>query len=270
VSSPTPSEDRRQALIAAASAAERRIQQATPDSDAAFGAEREKRQAFRRLIDPGIMRPNGREQAVDSLKVLKRPTLLPPILSTLAENLLREPENPKFQQFKPTNDTIKKKVVERQGVLEYAIALGFRAEVKNFQPYYVFNQRHMDDLRIGAAMLREALELQTGKMTRQERAKKEEKAAADAVAKNVHLAFIDDRKAKLLRDEREKQLREARAAAAARGVTVARAGSDDGSDELDIPGSTRRMPGSGYRLTDSSPAEADDDPPAYDGNGPRV
>jgi hypothetical protein len=134
-SPPSPSDSRRQSLLAAASAAERRAQEKTPDPDILFGAEREKRQTFRRLIDPGIMRPNGREQAMESLKVpwgccivviyrvLISCGASPQILSTLAKNLLREPENAKFQQFKPTNETIKKKIVERAGVLEYAIAV---------------------------------------------------------------------------------------------------------------------------------------------------
>ncbi len=32
-------------------------------------AEHDRRQAFRRLIDPGILRPNSKEQASSSLKV---------------------------------------------------------------------------------------------------------------------------------------------------------------------------------------------------------
>jgi hypothetical protein len=44
-------------------------------------------------------------------------------LSRIAENLVREPENPKFRQFKPTNDMIKRRLVETKGALEYAIAV---------------------------------------------------------------------------------------------------------------------------------------------------
>jgi hypothetical protein len=51
-----------------------------------------------------------------------RPALIdgasPQTLTTLAENLLREPSNPKFQSFKPTNDAIKKRIVEPPGALE--------------------------------------------------------------------------------------------------------------------------------------------------------
>lgn len=44
-------------------------------------------------------------------------------LLTISENLLREPENPKFQQFKATNDTIKRRLIDPKGALEYAIAV---------------------------------------------------------------------------------------------------------------------------------------------------
>ena len=54
------------------------------------------------------------------------------------------------------------------------------------QPYYVFNkQRHIRDLQIGAEILREALEREVTKEERQERAKREEKAAAAAQKANV-------------------------------------------------------------------------------------
>lgn len=42
-------------------------------------------------------------------------------LLTISENLLREPDNPKFQQFKPTNNIIKRDLVDPKGTLEYAI-----------------------------------------------------------------------------------------------------------------------------------------------------
>lgn len=55
---------------ARAAAAERRIRQAQPQKTAAQqAAMHERRQKFRRMIDPGIMRPNAHEQAVQSLKV---------------------------------------------------------------------------------------------------------------------------------------------------------------------------------------------------------
>lgn len=55
---------------ALAAAAELRTRQAAPQLTAAqMAAEHEKRQKFRRLLDPGITRPNSREQAFSSLKV---------------------------------------------------------------------------------------------------------------------------------------------------------------------------------------------------------
>lgn len=55
---------------ALAAAAELRTRQAAPQLTAAqMAAEHEKRQKFRRLLDPGITRPNSKEQALSSLKV---------------------------------------------------------------------------------------------------------------------------------------------------------------------------------------------------------
>lgn len=166
-------------------AAALRRQQETPQisSAAQLAKEHEARQEFRRLIDPGIMRPNTREAAIESLKILK----------TLGENILREPENPKFLQFKPTNNTIKRVLMERPGALEYAIRLGFRPEVENFQPYYGFNPRKLEDLRIGIAILNEVLTLDDQKQQRMTSTKQQEKAAREAAKQQVKLAFMDDR-----------------------------------------------------------------------------
>jgi len=192
------------ALAAAAEARTR--QQAVPVQTASqIAEEHEKRQAFRRLVEPGIMRPNSYEVAMASLK-----TLL-----TISENLLREPDNPKFQQFKPTNNTIKARLIEPKGALEFAIALGFRPEVQNFQPFYVFNPRKMSDLRIGSVILKEYVDLELSKQERAGQSKKEEKAAIAAAALKVKLAYFDDRKSKELHDQRERELRNARAIVAA-------------------------------------------------------
>ncbi|KAF8897564.1 hypothetical protein BD779DRAFT_1491522 [Infundibulicybe gibba] len=201
MSSPGP-EEPRVSHATLASIAERRLREQPPQPSAAqMAAEHERRQTFRRMIDPGITRPNAKEQAFSSLRTL----------STIAENLLREPENPKFQQFKPTNTIIKRDLMDPKGTLEYAIELGFRPEVKNFQPFYAFNSRKMNDLRIGAAILKEFIDLETEKMERATRSKKEEKAVAEAAAYKVKLAFMDDRKSKMLLDEREREIRNARA-----------------------------------------------------------
>lgn len=55
---------------ALAAAAERRSRSQPPQVSAAqLAAEHEKRQHFRRLVDPGIIRPNSKEQGIASLKV---------------------------------------------------------------------------------------------------------------------------------------------------------------------------------------------------------
>lgn len=55
---------------ALAAAAELRTRQtATQLTAAQMAAKHEKRQKFRRLLDPGITRPNSKEQALRSLKV---------------------------------------------------------------------------------------------------------------------------------------------------------------------------------------------------------
>lgn len=130
----------------------------------------------------------------------------------IAENLLREPDNPKFRQFKPTNTIIKRDLVNPKGALEYAVAVrrtpffccavtpfssrdtsfphpflfladGFPSrglfafsspplmchvadcdtyprpsQVIHYQPYYTFSNKHMTELHIGAAILREAIQ----------------------------------------------------------------------------------------------------------------
>ncbi|KAF9221997.1 hypothetical protein BS17DRAFT_784256 [Gyrodon lividus] len=200
--------------------------------------EHEQRQMFRRLIDPGIYRPNSKEVAMASLKTL----------STIADNILREPVNPKYQQFKPTNDTIKHRLMEPKGALEYAIALGFSQKVKDFQPYYMFNTRKMEDLRMGATILKEAIDLENKKQECLQRNQEEQKAAAAAVAQNVKLAFLDDRKAKLLRDKRERELRVA--SKAARGSRSSPGASNaPGSLSQDLP-SSHSMPGVGHTLAE--------------------
>jgi len=230
-----------------AEAAERRFRQATPQLSAAqLAAEHERRQKFRRLIDPGITRPNPKERALSSLK-----TLL-----TISENLLREPDNPKYQQFKPTNTVIKRDLVDPKGALEFAIELGFRPEVKNFQPYYTFNRNRLENLRTGAIILKEYIDLEVEKQERADRSKKGEKEAREAAAEKVKLAYMDDRKAKILRDEIEKEQRTARAIAAANRAAVQLP-----SPSLQDSSPETSMPGSGHILGLTS---TDDEPPAYE------
>ncbi|TEB35711.1 hypothetical protein FA13DRAFT_1788322 [Coprinellus micaceus] len=135
---------------ALAAAAERRTRELPAQKSAAqLAKEHERKQKFRRLIDPGITRPNNKEDTVSSLNTVLK----------IAENLLNDPDNPKYHQFKPTNSVIQRELVKRKGVLEYVVELGFRAEVENFQPYYRWNKRHLEELKVGTEVLHEFVDL---------------------------------------------------------------------------------------------------------------
>ncbi|KAF5369925.1 hypothetical protein D9758_001015 [Tetrapyrgos nigripes] len=208
---------------ALAAAAERRTQSTSEGpSHAELMVQHEKRQAFRRLIDPGIMRPNAEPQAYKSLETLLK----------ISDNLIREPENPKYQRFKTTNSIIQEQIIKPKGTVEYLRELGFKPTIEDFQPYYSFMPSRMEDLKIGNMILREAFDLQTKKkeqasvtkMTQKEMAQEAADKARDFVAYlvgsslrlflQVKLAFMEDRRRKQELEEREKQLREIRAARA--------------------------------------------------------
>ncbi|KAH8830519.1 hypothetical protein DL96DRAFT_1593260 [Flagelloscypha sp. PMI_526] len=192
--------------LEALAAIERRIQpQESKPSTIQLRQEQELRQKFRRLIDPGIVRPNSEEQARATIK----------ILLTLAENLLREPDNKKYQRFKPTNTTIKKNLMDPKGAVEYAIEMGFRPIVDDFQPFYEWNPRHLEKLRVGTFILQEHNDRVTERLERQARARETEAAAKEAQAERVRLAFMDDRMSKEYRDQMEREARAGRQAAAA-------------------------------------------------------
>ncbi|KAG2056393.1 hypothetical protein BDR06DRAFT_909921 [Suillus hirtellus] len=230
-----------------AAAAQRRSAMTGPaGSDFELLRQHEQRQKFRRLIDPGILRPNSHEAAMASLK----------ILSKISENLIREPENPKFRQFKSTNDTIRQRLIETKGALEYAIEMGFRPEVKEFQPLYVWNERKSEELRLGAQILQETIELAEKKSARSQTSAAETKAAAEAAKRNALLAFMDDRKTKMLRDQRDRHNREVRA--------LHRPSVDgEGTISPSPPPSNAEMPGSGHVLSSSDPV-VDELPPYRD------
>ncbi|KAG8798905.1 hypothetical protein FRC17_007288 [Serendipita sp. 399] len=176
------------------------------DEERRFARERDTRLEFRRLVDPGIARGNAPATYEETIKVL----------SKIADNLLSDPENEKYRRFKPTNTLIKKHLVEVKGALEYAVALGFRAEVEHFQPYYTFldTPRNRDTLRIGASVLSEALDRIVQKAEQDKLNRVDQKALQREIAQKVKLAYEDDRKEKKRRDELERQAREARARAA--------------------------------------------------------
>ncbi|KAI1786541.1 hypothetical protein LXA43DRAFT_897752 [Ganoderma leucocontextum] len=235
---------------AMAAAIERRLQgereraaaAAAASSNANFDGDHEKRQEFRRMIDPGILRPNPRHIALESLQTLLK----------LAENIIAHPEDPKYHKFKPTNTTINRLLVEPKGTLEYAVAIGFAPQVENFQPFYVFHKRRMNDLKVGTAMIKEALDRELPKEEHAARKRAEEKAAHEAAVAKVKQAFYDDRKGRAITDERE---RVARAAAATRRA----AGGMSPEPEVQAADyRPRKMPGSGNTLS-GSVAQADDD-----------
>lgn len=188
-------------------------------------------------MDPGIVRPNPREVAYEAIK-----TLL-----TLAGNVIDHPDDKKYQKFKTTNTIIRKKIVDPKGTLEYAVELGFRPEVIDFQPYYIFDKSSWNDLLIGHAVLKEFEHREAEKEQHLARARAEEKAAIEAQKEKIRLAFLDDRKSKLQSDERERELRAARAA---------KPPSPEPETE---PVTPPQMPGSGSILFGSpTPAARDD------------
>ena len=63
--------------------------------------------------------------------------------------------------------------------------------MQNFQPFYTFNRRHGDDLRIGNSILVDYIELETEKQERAARSKKNEKASIEAAAEKVILYFFE-------------------------------------------------------------------------------
>jgi len=199
-----------------------------------FDKDHDRRQEFRRLVDPGITRQNSREVANEAIKTLLM----------LAGNLIEHPEGERYQQFKPTNPTIKRTIVDPKGSLEYAVELGFRPEVVNFQPYYIFHKSHWNDLLIGHTVLKEFGDREAEKDQRLAKARAEEKAAIEAQKEKTRLAFLDDRRSKSQLDERERQIRAARAA---------KLPSPEPEPEQQPP---QYMPGSGHLLS------GDEAPPA--------
>ncbi|KAJ8086665.1 hypothetical protein PM082_005488 [Marasmius tenuissimus] len=231
-------------------------------------AEHEKRQHFRRLVDPGIMRPNAAPQALESLKTIQK----------LCQNIVDNPDNEKYQKIKSTNSKIEKDIISPKGTVEllpwfptrsessiYIQGLEHRrntstSKVEEFQPYYKFNPAHMKDLQIGSKIIGETLQIHIEKEERAASARRLEKEARAQAAEKVKLAFMDDRRAKSELDEREKELREARVAAAARrseGGTQpqqqSQAEDDEGPDNqtsVSVPGPGRTLGGSPPPYTD--------------------
>ncbi|KAF8607595.1 hypothetical protein BDV93DRAFT_541837 [Ceratobasidium sp. AG-I] len=183
-----------------AEAALRRLNQsatAYDDEELRYEQERPIRQKFRRLADPGIIRDNNEATTKKAFEILLK----------ISQNLLSDPENPKFREFKSTNPTIQRALLDPKGAIEYAIEMGFRASVQNFQPKYVWHStpQNLVALRVGSDIIREHVELITAKEERSHKSKQtvaQEKAVA---VQNALLAFEDDRKTRRLLDARMKQ-----------------------------------------------------------------
>ncbi|KAK2466238.1 hypothetical protein APHAL10511_001880 [Amanita phalloides] len=217
---------------------ERRVQGLMPHaSPAERFKELERRQKFRRMIDPGITRPNSKDQVMSSLNTLLK----------IADKLKDEPDNPRYKQFRAMNPHIKRDLVEPKGTLEYAVEMGFRPEVKDFEPYYVHNSRYMDDLEIGRIILREFLDKENEKEEYAARSKKDEKLVAEAVKLKVKMEFMEDRMNKAMRDEREREQR----------IAKAEAGSKSPSAPRSPP--SNEMTGVGHTLGGDPPPYSDDD-----------
>ena len=97
-----------------------------------FDKDHDRRQEFRRLVDPGITRQNSREVAYEAIKVRSSPPITDiaragwadnvlKTLLTLAVNVIDHPDDEKYHRFKPTNTLIRRKIVDPKGTLEYAV-----------------------------------------------------------------------------------------------------------------------------------------------------
>ena len=103
-------------------------------------------------MDPGITRPNSREVAYEAIKVrgfcplgwvIARGETADSVLQTLmmlAGNIIDHPEEEKYHRFKPTNSTIRRKIVDPKGSLEYAV------EVRENHPHSPHPKAHATSL----------------------------------------------------------------------------------------------------------------------------
>ncbi|KAJ1308650.1 hypothetical protein OPQ81_004344 [Rhizoctonia solani] len=160
-----------------------------------YERERPIRQKFRRLVDPGIVRDNSEADAKRALGV------------SFWDSIRINKQNPKFREFKSTNNTIKRSLIEPKGAIEFAIELGFRATVQDFQPKYVWHSspENLTALRVGRDVLKDHIELTASKEERANLGQQLAKAERTAAVHNALLAFEDDRKRRKALDERMKK-----------------------------------------------------------------
>jgi hypothetical protein len=133
--------------------------------------------------------------------------------------------------------------------------MGFRAEVENFQPFYVHAKARQRELRVGAAMLGEAMTREEEKSKREQTVVANERQSKQSASEKViihnsislhplirstqvKLNFEDDRREKQLRDQMERERREAKARADAQ-AAANNEKRQEKSDGAVISGATR-------------------------------
>lgn len=75
-------------------------------------------------------------------------------------------------------------------VAQFTIAKNPFGKTQNFQPSYAFNPRHLEDLRVGNAILKERLDLEEEKDKKSTVRKETEKERKEAVALSVRRLAI--------------------------------------------------------------------------------
>ncbi|KAK0222751.1 hypothetical protein EDD85DRAFT_860959 [Armillaria nabsnona] len=160
------------------------------------------RTELRRMIDVGILgMVNDHEPSKEGVASLK--TLL-----KLANKIIENPDNEKYQRIKINNPTIKKDIMEPKGALEFAIKMGFRQrKVIEMEAYRVFIPQYRDDLVLCASLLKKAIDREhlrldeRLKLARENEEKEEQRATAMK-------RFFDDRKKREENDKRERDARQ--------------------------------------------------------------
>ncbi|KAI0375645.1 hypothetical protein BV20DRAFT_7359 [Pilatotrama ljubarskyi] len=159
-----------------------------------FDPEHDDRQRFRKRIDRDIIAANSLGVALQSLRTVLK----------LAENILAEPTNERFRRFRITNDTVRRSIMEPRGVLQLVVDLGFREKAENYNPCYVFNAKAMNQLRIGASMIKEALARESLREDESEKIAREHAERQEAWQR-ARLQIQDDRKSVAARAQRERR-----------------------------------------------------------------
>jgi hypothetical protein len=94
-----------------------------------WDADHHVRQEFRRMLDPGILRYNDKKDAVASLKVRSladapqsfnsKPIPGRQVLSEITENILKNPDDPKYRRLKITAKKMNQQIMPMNGTVEF-------------------------------------------------------------------------------------------------------------------------------------------------------